>query len=39
VQAKRNKAIENAVHESIEAKVRKETGDVGYVSYRKKIQF
>ncbi|CAD8062163.1 unnamed protein product [Paramecium sonneborni] len=38
-QEKKNKAIENAVHESIEAKVRKETGDVGYVSFRKKIQF
>ncbi|KAM3140231.1 hypothetical protein pb186bvf_007587 [Paramecium bursaria] len=39
MQDKRNKAVENAVHESIEAKVRKETGDVGYVSFRKKIQF
>ena len=37
MQDKRNKAVENAVHESIEAKVRKETGDVGYVSFRKKI--
>jgi hypothetical protein len=38
-QAKRTKARDNAIHDSIKAKVHKETGNIGYISYRKRVQF